>query len=60
MLESLFIKFAGLTPILKKICQLLLLYCNRTTRRNLPVLLKSQETDSLETWGALIEIFMLC
>ena len=32
MLKTLFNKFAGLTPILKNICQRLLLYCTRTTR----------------------------
>ena len=59
MLESLLKKFAGLTPILKKICQQLLLYCNRTTRCNLFVLPLSQETNSMETRTALIDIFML-
>ena len=38
MLESLFDKFAGLTPVLKNICQWLLLYCTRTTRCYLSVL----------------------
>ena len=40
--ESLFNKFGGLTPILKNICQRLLLYCTRTTRCYLSVLLYIQ------------------
>ena len=42
MLEPLFIKFAGLTPVLKNICRLLVLYCTRTTRCYLSVLLYIQ------------------
>ena len=40
MLKSLFVKNAGLTPILKKICQLL--HCTRTTHCCLSVLLYIQ------------------
>ena len=32
LLESLFNKFAGLTPIMKNMCQRLLLHCTRTSR----------------------------
>ena len=42
MLESLFNKVAGLTPILKNICQRLLLHCTRTTHCYLSVLLYIQ------------------
>ena len=42
MLEPLFIKFAGLTPVLKNICRLLVLYCTRTTRCYLSILLYIQ------------------
>ena len=38
MLESLFDKFVGLTPVLKNICQRRLLYCTRTSRCYLSVL----------------------
>ena len=42
MLGSLFNKFAGLTPILKNICQQLLLYCTRITLCYLSYLLYIQ------------------
>ena len=42
MLESLFNKVAGLTPILKNICQRLLLHCTRTTHCYLSILLYIQ------------------
>ena len=42
VLESLFNKVAGLTPIFKNICQRLLLYCTLTTRCYLSVLLHIQ------------------
>ena len=42
VLDFLFNKVAGLTPILKNICQLLLLHCTRTTKCYLPVLLYIQ------------------
>ena len=43
MLESLFNKFADLTLILKNICLRLLMYCTRTTRCYLSVLLSIHE-----------------
>ena len=43
MLESLFNKVAGLTPILKNISQRLLLHCTRITRCYLSVLLYIQQ-----------------
>ena len=42
MLESLFDKVAGLTPILKNICQRLLLHCTHTTHCYLSVFLYIQ------------------
>ena len=42
MLESLFNEIAGLTPILKNICQRLLLHCTHTTHWYLSVLLYIQ------------------
>ena len=42
MLESLFNEIAGLTPILKNICQTLLLHCTHTTHWYLSVLLYIQ------------------
>ena len=42
MLESLLNKVAGLTPILKNICQRLLLYCTHTTHCYLSILLYIQ------------------
>ena len=42
MLESLFTKVAGLTPVLKSICQRLLLHCTRTTPFYLSVFLYIQ------------------
>ena len=44
---SLFNKFAGMTPILKNICQWLLLCCTRTTRCYLSVLLYFQHLQKL-------------
>ena len=43
MLESLFNKVVGMTPILKNICQRLLLHCTHTTYCYLSVLLYIQD-----------------
>ena len=50
VLESLFNKVAGLTPILKNICQRLLLYCTQTTHCYLPILLYIQHLLPYHHW----------
>ena len=61
MLESLFNKVAGLMPILKNICQWMLLHCTRTTHCYLSVLLYIQHLPHRQrSYIYLVQMMLKC